>query len=225
MKTYNANDFTDTTKAYITELANSKYEPIPLEIENDLFKKIKEGNKRAHRQLIEAHLRLVINIAKSYRGKGVPMAELISEGNMGLITAIERFDENKNVRLCAYAPFWINKYILELMGGQINKQETNFTEITHENGKPIDVPQQESETKNEQYIQKAVDTLLSELDDRGRLIIEHYYGLNDKKQLTTFEIAKKLSLSTERVRQLRAKILSNLRSQALVHNISSSYDE
>jgi RNA polymerase primary sigma factor len=68
--------------------------------------------EEARRQLIEANLRLVLNIAKQYRNMGIPFQDLISEGNIGLMTAIDKFDPRKGHRLSTYATWWIRQRIL-----------------------------------------------------------------------------------------------------------------
>lgn len=225
MKYSNANDFTDSAKAYLSELTDKKYNPIPKEIEDDLIKKMQNGDKRAYQQLIEAHLRLVINIAKGYKGRGVNMPELISEGNMGLITALDRFDPTKGVRLCAYSTWWITKFIIESINNNSINTEISIFDNNSENTNAFDIAQDTVEEIDKEYFQTAIEILVAELDERSKFIIEHYYGINAKKQLTTYEISKELNISMERVRQLRARILSDLRSQALSHNFKNTYQE
>lgn len=72
-----------------------------------------EGSNAASETLIASHLRLVISIARNYRGYGLPMEDLIQEGNVGLLKAVERFDPNHGVRLSSYASYWIRAEIHE----------------------------------------------------------------------------------------------------------------
>ncbi len=79
------------------------------EQEADLAGRVRAGDRRARRELIERNLRLVISIAKRYHGKGLPFEDLIQEGNVGLIKAVDRFDPEKGYRFSTYATWWIRQ--------------------------------------------------------------------------------------------------------------------
>src|SRR5919199_4487124 len=79
--------------------------------ERSLSARAREGDKEAWARLIESNLRLVISIAKKYRGRGVPFEDLIQEGNAGLIRAVERFDPTLGNRFSTYATWWIRQAI------------------------------------------------------------------------------------------------------------------
>src|SRR3712207_6106199 len=79
--------------------------------ERDLSRRAHEGDRIARRQLIESNLRLVISIAKKYRGRGVPFEDLIQEGNAGLIRAVEKFDPEMGNRFSTYATWWIRQAV------------------------------------------------------------------------------------------------------------------
>ncbi len=79
--------------------------------EKALLKKARRGSIDARDRLVESNLRLVINVAKAYRGRGLEYVDLIQEGNLGLLKAIERFDLRRKVRLSTYAVFWIRQSI------------------------------------------------------------------------------------------------------------------
>ena len=89
---------------------------IPLltkEEENDLAAKAKAGDQAARQKIATANLRFVVNIAKKYRHSGMDMTDLISEGNVGLMTAIDKFDAQKGYRFISYAVWWIRQSILK----------------------------------------------------------------------------------------------------------------
>ncbi|MHC6204031.1 sigma-70 family RNA polymerase sigma factor [Breznakiellaceae bacterium SP9] len=71
------------------------------------------GNKAAREQLVSANLRFVVNVAKKYQGQGIPLQDLISEGNVGLLNAVERYDVNKGFHFISYAVWWIRQAILK----------------------------------------------------------------------------------------------------------------
>lgn len=79
--------------------------------ERELSRRVHEGDKEARARLIESNLRLVISIAKKYRGRGVPFEDLIQEGNAGLIRAVERFDPALGNRFSTYATWWIRQAV------------------------------------------------------------------------------------------------------------------
>jgi len=109
-------DMEDSLGSYLAEIAHSK--PLSAADEVDLAKKIKQGDERARNRLVEANLRFVVSVAKEYQNRGVPFADLISAGNMGLITAAERFDEEKGFKFISYAVWWIRQAILQTLAEQ-----------------------------------------------------------------------------------------------------------
>jgi RNA polymerase primary sigma factor len=109
-------DMEDSLGSYLTEIASSK--PLPAAEEVDLARRIKQGDENARNRLVEANLRFVVSVAKEYQNRGVPLADLISAGNMGLITAAERFDETKGFKFISYAVWWIRQGILQTLAEQ-----------------------------------------------------------------------------------------------------------
>jgi RNA polymerase primary sigma factor len=90
-----------------------KLDMITLEEEIELTKKVAEGDQRATDKLVESNLRFVISIAKEYQNQGLPLSDLISEGNLGLIKAARKFDPTRGFRFISYAVWWVRKKILE----------------------------------------------------------------------------------------------------------------
>jgi RNA polymerase primary sigma factor len=79
--------------------------------EIDLSKRAKQGEKKARHRLIEKNLRLVVSVAKKYRGYGLPFEDLIQEGNIGLMKAVEKFDPERGFRFSTYATWWIRQAV------------------------------------------------------------------------------------------------------------------
>jgi RNA polymerase primary sigma factor len=96
---------------YMKEL--NKLPLISHEEEVELFKKIKKGDKRARNKMIESNLRFVVKIAKKYQNQGLPLADLINEGNIGLMTALDKFDVEKGYHFISYAVWWIRQSIMK----------------------------------------------------------------------------------------------------------------
>ena len=109
-------DMDDSLGSYLAEIANSN--PLSAAEEVKLARQIKQGDERARNRLVEANLRFVVSVAKEYQNRGVPLADLISAGNMGLITAAERFDEDKGFKFISYAVWWIRQAILQTLAEQ-----------------------------------------------------------------------------------------------------------
>ncbi len=89
---------------------------IPLlsnEEETELAKKAAAGDKNAKNKIVNANLRFVINVAKKYQNQGIDLVDLISEGNLGLLAAIDHFDVNKGYHFISYAVWWIRQSILK----------------------------------------------------------------------------------------------------------------
>lgn len=106
----------DPVRTYLKEIGR-----IPLltfEEEVDLAKRIEEGDERAKDQLAEANLRLVVSIAKRYVGRGMQFLDLIQEGNMGLIKAVDKFEHKKGFKFSTYATWWIRQAITRAIADQ-----------------------------------------------------------------------------------------------------------
>jgi RNA polymerase primary sigma factor len=99
----------DPVRMYLKEIGN-----VPLlsgEEEVELAKRVEAGDEEAKKQLTEANLRLVVSIAKKYVGRGMPFLDLIQEGNMGLMKAVDKFDYTKGYKFSTYATWWIRQAI------------------------------------------------------------------------------------------------------------------
>lgn len=135
----------DPVKLYLKEIGR-----VPLlsaEEEIDLAIRINDGDARAKKRLTEANLRLVVSIAKRYVGRGMHFLDLIQEGNVGLIKAVEKFDHTKGFKFSTYATWWIRQAITRAIADQartiripvhmvetINRLKKAQSQLLHENG-------------------------------------------------------------------------------------------
>ncbi len=101
---------------YLREI--SKMEPLTPKEEEELIRRAKQGDREATEKLIYAHLKFVVNMAKRYQGYGVPLADLINEGNIGLLRALQRFDPKRRVRFLSYAIWWVRQAIMKALNEQ-----------------------------------------------------------------------------------------------------------
>ncbi|MCD6335590.1 MAG: RNA polymerase sigma factor RpoD/SigA [Candidatus Latescibacteria bacterium] len=101
---------------YLEEL--SEHHPLCSEEEVALSERIREGDQAARDTLVQANLRFVVSVAKGYQNQGMPLGDLINEGNVGLIKAAERFDGTKGFKFISYAVWWIRQSILTALAEQ-----------------------------------------------------------------------------------------------------------
>ena len=104
-------DYDDSISKYFKDVRKSKLLTYSEEIE--LAKRIKEGDIRATNKLVESNLKFVVSIAKDYQGQGLPLSDLINEGNYGLIKAASKFDHTKGFRFISYAVWWVRQSIIQ----------------------------------------------------------------------------------------------------------------
>ena len=101
----------DVLSIYLKEI--NRIPMISHEEEYELALKAKQGDKRAREKLINANLRFVVTVAKKYQGQGLPLEDLINEGNIGLLTAIDKFEPDKGYHFISYAVWWIRQSIMK----------------------------------------------------------------------------------------------------------------
>ena len=106
----------DPVRMYLKEIG--KVPLLSIEEETELAKRMVEGDDQARKKLAEANLRLVVSIAKRYVGRGMMFLDLIQEGNLGLIKAVEKFDYNKGYKFSTYATWWIRQAITRAIADQ-----------------------------------------------------------------------------------------------------------
>jgi RNA polymerase primary sigma factor len=253
--------------------------------ESDLARRGRAGDHAALDDLVRRNLRFVVSIAKQYVGSGVPLEDLINEGNVGLIRAAERFDVDRGYRFISYAVWWIKQAILQHLGEQsrtvrlpLNKttalvrvtragqrlgqqlgREPSAEELAaflhlkpeevervlsmptkqfsiddpiegQDNDFHVDTLSDESspmpdEAAEEISRSEDIETALKSLNPREGDILRRYFGLGGEEPHTLEEIGAHYQLTRERVRQIRDRAISRLRtspSTAALHDYSTN---
>ncbi len=189
-----------TLRLYFDDIADSR--PLSREREVELAARIQEGDMVARDELVNANLRFVIDVAKNYQNRGLSLSDLISAGNVGLLTAAERFDGTKGYKFISYAVWWIKQSILQSIAehartvrlplnklsllkdiskasrklGQGRESEPGIEEIARE----LDMPEQEIlDTMMSARSVRSLDESFEEDDERSLLNI-----LSDENQAT-----------------------------------------
>jgi len=143
---------------YLKEI--SAYPLIDREEEVRLAKEVKKGDQEALEGLVRANLRFVVYVAKKYQNQGVPLGDLISEGNLGLIRAAHKFDETRGIKFISYAVWWIRQAILQALAeqSQIFRVPLNRAGALHR------IKRGKSDLLQELGREPTVDELAAELD-------------------------------------------------------------
>jgi RNA polymerase primary sigma factor len=260
----------ESLKLYFKEIRT-----IPLltaEEEAKLARKIKRGDEMARKKMIRSNLRLVINIAKRYMHLGIPLLDLIEEGNLGLMKAVDKFNPQKGFRFSTYGAWWIKQSITRsiteqgrmirvpvYMSDLITKWRKNkeqlsqklkripsdneiakklkltkdkmdqinfwMTSTTSSLEAPIgedaesqvsDLIEDENAVSPDAGIGRMMDkerviNLLGMMTAREREVLDMRFGLKGSHSHTLAEVAKKLDLSRERVRQIEEEALKKLK--------------
>ena len=163
----------DPVKLYLKEIGG--YPLLSIEEEIQLAKEIEQGNEEAKKSLAESNLRLVVSIAKRYVGRGLSFLDLIQEGNLGLIKAVDKFDYTKGYKFSTYATWWIRQAITRSIADQ---------------SRTIRIPVHMSEVINKTY--RVSRTLLQEL---GREPTEQ--ELSDAMKLPIEKVREILKVSAD----------------------------
>lgn len=159
---------------YLEEIGN--FEPLTPEQEIELAQRLKKGDREALKKLTEANLRFVVSVAKDYQGQGLPLTDLINEGNLGLIKAAERFDETRGFKFISYAVWWIRQSILQALAEHsrivrlpLNRVGT-ITKITRE---AENLEQQYERAPSQDEIAQGLDLKSDEVSDAIRISRKH----------------------------------------------------
>ena len=202
-----------------------KYHPLPPALEQRLTILIQQGDEQARQTLIEHNLRLVTHIAKTYYHPKVELLDLIQEGNLGLIEAVDRFNPEMGHRFSTFAVWWIRKRILRYLGksedlvrldtpikgeegealclGDTIMDEENILGGPACEGQDTQLEQEESRQQMRQRI-----ALLSE---REKEVLMMLYGVTEERALTPQEVAERLGVSIRRFYHIRDRALKKLK--------------
>ena len=216
---------------YLDEIG--KEQLLTNEEERQLAERIAKGDSRALSKLVEANLKFVVTVARQYKGKGVAMEDLVSEGNIGLMKAAAKFDASKGVRFVNYAVVHIRQAIekaIDQQGGLYQVPKNVKQDLARQQSIPLsvdaplghrtnmsllsvlvnkDAPLADERVHSE-AIEDAIEYALGTLDDRERRVVNAFFGI-DQEHETMAEIAEDMDLKRERVRQIRDKSVRKLR--------------
>ena len=201
--------------------------------ERQLSERIAKGDERALSKLIEANLKFVVTVARQYKGKGVAMEDLVSEGNIGLMKAAAKFDASKGVRFVNYAVVHIRQAIekaIDQQGGLYQIPKDVKQDLVRQQSIPLsvdaplghrtnmsllsvlvnkDAPLADERVHSE-AIEDAIEYALGTLNERERRVVNAFFGI-DQEHETMAEIAEDMELKRERVRQIRDISVRKLR--------------
>ena len=217
---------------YFEEVAG--YKPLSHEEEYELWKKYKyEGDMKARDKLISSNLKFVASIAKQYQGRGLSYADLIAEGNIGLIKALDKFDGERGFKVISYSVWWIKQTILEALAKR-NASEDEDLPFDYEKPVVTDDEDCQMEMNDDNYITEefgenkevaqaeAIKFLMDYLNQREKNIITKYYGLDGNKPKTLEEIGMEYGLTKERIRQIKNTSFKKMRSIALATGMTAN---
>ncbi len=221
-----------SNEKYIEEIAHEQL--LSDKEEQELAEKIKIGDALALEKLTKANLKFVVSLAHQYRNRGLGEDDLISEGNIGMMYAAQRFDGKKGVRFVVFAAPYIRKAMEEAIKEQstlykLPKNEKNKYEKIRSRALSIDQPvpvgsnnnftlqhilenenaKQTDDLLNQDILSNEIQKGLDVLNEREKRIITYIYGLTGS-HYTMAEIAEEMGLKRERVRQIRDKALRKL---------------
>lgn len=202
-----------------------KYHPLPPALEQRLTILIQQGDEQARQMLIEHNLRLVTHIAKMYYHPKVELMDLIQEGNLGLIEAVDRFNPEMGLRFSTFAVWWIRKRILRYLGRSEDLVRLD-TPIKGEEGEALCLGDtimdeetilggpacegQDTQLEQEESRQQMLKRI-ERLSKREKEVLMMLYGVTEERALTPQEVAERLGVSPRSVRRIRDKALRRLK--------------
>lgn len=226
---------------YLREIR--RYPTLPREEEVALAHRVRDGDAEALEALVRANLRFVVSVAKQFEHRGVPLDDLVSEGNLGLVRAAERFDETRGVRFLSYAVWWIRQGVIQALRAQsrmvrtppaatarrgdgaalaaVERRELSLdapvrAEDTTTLGEVIadERTPTPDETVEASGSRPSLSRVLALLTPRDAEIIRLHFGLDEIGPLTPEEVGSLLALEPVQVRQRLTAALAHLRRSA-----------
>ena len=223
---YNESNLTDLAN-YCDVIKHSK--GLSREKERELALKIKEGDEDALNELVTANLKYVVTVAKQFAWCGLPVYDLVSEGNIGLMTAAKKFDPSKGTKFITYARWWITQAIKSYIDNSgYDKEFTNMEDyIFDDETNNVDTINYdfEEEVSKAQGRNNAINELLSCLSKREYRVLQAYFGLNGAPEKTLEEISKEINLTPERVRQIKDTGIEKLQFKAMTNKSYSEFKD
>jgi RNA polymerase primary sigma factor len=219
-----------SVSTYFNEVAN--YKPLSKDEELELWRKYKyNGDMGARDKLISSNLKFVARIAKQYQGRGLSYADLIAEGNIGLIKALDKFDGERGYKIISYSVWWIRQTILEALA---KRNTSNDEDLPLDYEKQTGDDDEQNEIIDENFVNDGLErsqqlerdeiirVLMEYLNQREKNIITKYYGLDGSKPKTLEEIGLEYGLTKERIRQIKNTSFKKMRSIALATGMTAN---
>ena len=202
----------------------TRYHPLTQDQEIALAQATRQGDQQARKRLIEAYLILPVNIAHQNLRPGVDLMDLIQEGNIGLIKAVDMFDPAQGTRLGTLARFWVEKYILRFLRNEqeelvsldmevVDSGETLLLRETIEDRGSImgDQGIKNIDTLIEQEeLKQQVHEMLSALPEREQEVLRLLYGLDGYPEMSREEISKLMCVCPQYISRIRIAALKRL---------------
>ena len=197
--------------------------PLPVEEETELVRRMKEGDRAAKDKLIEHNLRLVVYIAKKFENTGIDAEDLVSQGTIGLIKAVNNYSADKNIKLATFASRCIeNEVLMYLRKMSKVRSEVSFEEPlnTDSDGNTLLLGDTLGTEPDDVYV--ALDTseekkrllfVLNDLSERDRRIVVARFGLFGAEEKTQKEIADMMGISQSYISRLEKKVLGKLKKE------------
>ena len=224
----------DIFEQYINDIKHNHV--LTYEEERDLKNRILAGSEEAKIELYNRHLKFVVSVAKSYKNSFLDINDLISEGNYGMLVALDKFDYSKDVRFMTYAIYWVRHYINTALTND-SRTIRYPSNIVHNKDNEIQscvsisLLSNSDEDQNEEYNEdiantssafiieteegidkEAISEVLKTLSERESDIMVLYYGLDGFGPRNLSEIGTLLGITKERVRQIKVTALRKIKS-------------